>query len=176
MPVHHIRLHIASTLSAQVMALGVSPDRIVYAHPCKPPKQIRWSATHGVNLTTFDTESELHKVGGLPRWEVRRRTLLRKLLRALSWSNLLRHAPAHLPALPLCTYVSLQMAQFHPTSGLLLRIRADDPAARCQLGNKVGSGCSCCCCCCYCCCCILHCCTFVPLPAHAMCPTPLNPA
>jgi ornithine decarboxylase len=78
---------------AQVMALGVSPDRIVYAHPCKPPKQIRWSATHGVNLTTFDTESELQK-----------------------------------------------MAQFHPTSGLLLRIRADDPAARCQLGNKVGSG------------------------------------
>ncbi len=46
------------------MALGVSPDRIVYAHPCKPPKQIRWSATHGVNLTTFDTESELQKVRG----------------------------------------------------------------------------------------------------------------
>ncbi|KAI7846238.1 hypothetical protein COHA_000306 [Chlorella ohadii] len=77
---------------SQVMALGVSPDRIVYAHPCKPPKQIRWSATHGVNLTTFDTESELQK-----------------------------------------------MAQFHPTSGLLLRIRADDPAARCQLGNKYGA-------------------------------------
>ena len=30
------------------------------------------------------------------------------------------------------------MAQHHPGSGLLLRIRADDPAARCQLGNKVG--------------------------------------
>lgn len=48
----------------QVLSLGVSPDRIVYAHPCKPPKQIRWSATHGVNLTTFDTESELQKVRG----------------------------------------------------------------------------------------------------------------
>lgn len=46
------------------MALGVNPGRIVYAHPCKPPKEIRWAATHGINLTTFDTESELHKVGG----------------------------------------------------------------------------------------------------------------
>jgi ornithine decarboxylase len=45
-----------------VLALGVSPDRVVYAHPCKPPKQIRWAAQHGVDLTTFDTESELHKV------------------------------------------------------------------------------------------------------------------
>lgn len=31
------------------------------------------------------------------------------------------------------------MAQFHPTSALLLRIRADDPNARCQLGNKYGA-------------------------------------
>jgi ornithine decarboxylase len=77
---------------AQVLALGVSPDRVVYAHPCKPPKQIRWAAAHGVNLTTFDTESEL-----------------------------------------------LKMAQHHAGSGLLLRIRADDPAARCQLGNKYGA-------------------------------------
>ena len=33
----------------------------------------------------------------------------------------------------------LQMAEYHPTSGLLLRIRADDPNARCQLGNKYGA-------------------------------------
>lgn len=51
----------------QVLALGVAPDRVVYAHPCKPPKQIRWAAAHGVNLTTFDTESELAKVWGLSR-------------------------------------------------------------------------------------------------------------
>lgn len=31
------------------------------------------------------------------------------------------------------------MAQYHPGSALLLRIRADDPAARCQLGNKYGA-------------------------------------
>ena len=37
-------------------------DRIVYAHPCKPPAQIKFAAAHGVNMTTFDTESELLKV------------------------------------------------------------------------------------------------------------------
>lgn len=47
-----------------MLALGCSPDRIVYAHPCKPPKQIRFAAAHGINLTTVDTESELHKVRG----------------------------------------------------------------------------------------------------------------
>ncbi len=31
------------------------------------------------------------------------------------------------------------MAEYHPTSGLLVRIRADDPNARCQLGNKYGA-------------------------------------
>ncbi len=46
----------------KVLAHGGSPDRIVYAHPCKPPKQIRFAAAHGINLTTVDTESELHKV------------------------------------------------------------------------------------------------------------------
>lgn len=45
-----------------------------------------------VNLTTFDTASEL---GKLARW--------------------------------------------HPGTRALLRIRADDPAARCQLGNKYGA-------------------------------------
>lgn len=33
----------------------------------------------------------------------------------------------------------LQMAAHHPGSAMLLRIRADDPAARCQLGNKYGA-------------------------------------
>lgn len=49
---------------AAVLTLGVDPSRIIYAHPCKPPKQIRWAAANNVGLTTFDTESELHKVGG----------------------------------------------------------------------------------------------------------------
>ena len=75
-----------------VTSLGVSPDRIIYAHPCKPPGQIRYAAAHDISLTTFDTESELQK-----------------------------------------------MAQWHPSCNLVLRIRADDTQARCQLGNKFGA-------------------------------------
>ena len=45
-----------------VMALGVEAERIIFAHPVKSPAQIRWAASAGVNLTTFDTLSELEKL------------------------------------------------------------------------------------------------------------------
>ena len=76
----------------QVTALGVSPDRIIFANPCKRPADIRFAAAKGVTHSTFDTESELLK---LRRWS--------------------------------------------PGSRVLLRIRADDPTARCPLGNKFGA-------------------------------------
>lgn len=75
-----------------VLRAGVQPDRIVYANACKRPKDIRAAASLGVDLTTFDTVSELRK-----------------------------------------------LHQWHPRTAALLRIRADDPAARCQLGNKYGA-------------------------------------
>lgn len=46
----------------QVLDLGVSPNRIIFAHPCKRPCDIRFARENGVGLTTFDTESELHKI------------------------------------------------------------------------------------------------------------------
>lgn len=49
---------------AAVLAAGAGPDRIIYAHPCKPPSHIRRAAAQGVSLTTFDTECELEKVRG----------------------------------------------------------------------------------------------------------------
>ena len=76
----------------QVMSLGVSADRIIFANPCKRPSDIRLAASRGICLSTFDTESELVK---LARWA--------------------------------------------PGSRVLLRIRADDPSARCPLGNKFGA-------------------------------------
>ena len=76
----------------QVMSLGVSADRIIFANPCKRPMDIRSSAARGITLSTYDTESELIK---LKRWA--------------------------------------------PQSRVLLRIRADDPSARCPLGNKFGA-------------------------------------
>ncbi|KAK9200711.1 hypothetical protein WN944_015909 [Citrus x changshan-huyou] len=45
-----------------VLALGVSPDRIIYANPCKPVSHIKYAANVSVNLTTFDSVEELHKI------------------------------------------------------------------------------------------------------------------
>ncbi|KAI8467817.1 MAG: pyridoxal-dependent decarboxylase [Monoraphidium minutum] len=45
-----------------VLALGVPPERVIFAHPCKRPADLRFAAGAGVQLTTFDTEGELGKV------------------------------------------------------------------------------------------------------------------
>lgn len=42
-----------------VMSLGVPAERIIYAHPVKPNSHIRYARRVGVDLCTFDTESEL---------------------------------------------------------------------------------------------------------------------
>mmetsp|Transcript_29250 Transcript_29250/g.95321 ORF Transcript_29250/g.95321 Transcript_29250/m.95321 type:complete len:906 (-) Transcript_29250:30-2747(-) len=76
----------------QVLSLGVSPERIVFANCCKLPAHIAYASKVGVRLTTFDTEAELRKIKDV-----------------------------------------------FPESRLLLRIRADDPAARCPLGDKYGA-------------------------------------
>lgn len=75
-----------------VLALGVEPERIIYANACKPPKHLRFARARGVRVTTFDNEAELHKV-----------------------------------------------AAAYPEAELVLRLRADDPAARCPLGDKYGA-------------------------------------
>lgn len=45
-----------------VLSLGVSPDRIIYANPCKPVSHIKYAVSVGVNLTTFDSVEELDKI------------------------------------------------------------------------------------------------------------------
>ncbi|XP_031265433.1 ornithine decarboxylase-like [Pistacia vera] len=45
-----------------VLALGLKPDRIVYANPCKPESHIKYAASVGVNLTTFDSRDEIQKI------------------------------------------------------------------------------------------------------------------
>lgn len=45
-----------------VLALGVSPDRIIFANPCKSESHIKYAASVGVNLTTFDSRDELEKI------------------------------------------------------------------------------------------------------------------
>ena len=75
-----------------VLGLGVPPERIILANCCKRPRDMRRAAAAGVELTTFDTVGELHK-----------------------------------------------LAKLHPGASAVLRIRADDPSARCPLGNKYGA-------------------------------------
>ncbi|KAL2346205.1 hypothetical protein Fmac_000205 [Flemingia macrophylla] len=45
-----------------VLSLGVSPDRIIFANPCKPESHIRYAAAVGVNVTTFDSKDEVEKI------------------------------------------------------------------------------------------------------------------
>jgi len=45
-----------------VLGLGVPANRIILAHPVKRPVDLRCIVEHGIQLTTFDSESELHKM------------------------------------------------------------------------------------------------------------------
>ncbi|KAI0363856.1 ornithine decarboxylase [Pilatotrama ljubarskyi] len=46
----------------QVIDLGVSPERIIFANPCKATSFIRSSAKAGVDMMTFDNTDELYKI------------------------------------------------------------------------------------------------------------------
>ncbi|XP_072289076.1 ornithine decarboxylase-like [Eucyclogobius newberryi] len=45
-----------------VLSLGVSPDRIIYAHTTKPASHLRHARASGVDTMTFDCEDELDKI------------------------------------------------------------------------------------------------------------------
>ncbi|KAL4650304.1 hypothetical protein ACB092_01G077600 [Castanea dentata] len=45
-----------------ILSLGVSPDRIIFANPCKAGSHIKYAASVGVNLTTFDSIDEIKKM------------------------------------------------------------------------------------------------------------------
>jgi ornithine decarboxylase len=76
-----------------VLELGVEPERIIYANPCKRPEDIQAGMKKMIQRTTFDSVCELQKI-------------------ALATTGRMK---------------------------VLLRIRADDPTARCNLGNKYGA-------------------------------------
>ena len=46
----------------RVLACGVSPERIIYANPCKASSFIRFAAKNGVKKSTFDNVDELYKI------------------------------------------------------------------------------------------------------------------
>ncbi|VDN32621.1 unnamed protein product, partial [Cylicostephanus goldi] len=48
-----------------VMDMGVTPDRIIYANPCKTRSFIMHAKERNVTMMTFDNAEELEKVAGL---------------------------------------------------------------------------------------------------------------
>lgn len=46
----------------QVLKLGVDPDRIIYAQPCKTKSYLRYTAKQNVSQMTFDNTDELYKI------------------------------------------------------------------------------------------------------------------
>ncbi|KAK7351784.1 hypothetical protein VNO77_11478 [Canavalia gladiata] len=57
-----------------VLSLGVSPDRIIYANPCKFESHIKYAASVGVNVTTYDSTEEVEKIR---KWHPKCELLLR---------------------------------------------------------------------------------------------------
>ena len=49
----------------QVLKMGVDPDRIIYAQPCKTNSYVRYVANNGVRKMTFDNADELRKIAKL---------------------------------------------------------------------------------------------------------------
>lgn len=49
----------------QMLDLGVSTSRIIYANPCKQASHLRFAADQGVSLSVFDSEEELVKMAAL---------------------------------------------------------------------------------------------------------------
>ncbi|XP_051871876.1 antizyme inhibitor 2-like isoform X2 [Pristis pectinata] len=47
---------------ALIQDIGVPPERIIYANPCKESSHIKFAATHGIQMMTFDNEDEISKV------------------------------------------------------------------------------------------------------------------
>uniref|UniRef100_A0A672YJ00 ornithine decarboxylase n=1 Tax=Sphaeramia orbicularis TaxID=375764 RepID=A0A672YJ00_9TELE len=45
-----------------VLSLGVTPEKIIFAHTTKPQSHIKYASTRGVDMMTFDCEEELLKI------------------------------------------------------------------------------------------------------------------
>ena len=46
----------------KILNLKVSPDRIVFAHPCKQLSHLKYAKENDIKMLTADCESELHKI------------------------------------------------------------------------------------------------------------------
>jgi len=47
---------------SKIINLGASPERIIFANPCKMISQIKYARAHDIDLVVFDDENELYKI------------------------------------------------------------------------------------------------------------------
>ncbi|XP_055596621.1 ornithine decarboxylase 1-like [Uranotaenia lowii] len=47
---------------SKILALGVNPERIIFANPMKPSSHLRYANANNVKTMTFDSDIELHKI------------------------------------------------------------------------------------------------------------------
>lgn len=47
---------------SKILALGVNPERIIFANPMKPGSHLRYASANNVKTMTFDSDIELHKI------------------------------------------------------------------------------------------------------------------
>lgn len=47
---------------SKILALGVGPERIIFANPMKPSSHLRYANSNNVKTMTFDSDTELHKI------------------------------------------------------------------------------------------------------------------
>src|SRR6266498_275963 len=49
----------------QILNMGLAPERIIYAQPCKTNSYVRFAKSVGVKQMTFDNTDELYKIARL---------------------------------------------------------------------------------------------------------------
>lgn len=47
---------------ARVISAGASPDKIIFANPCKMTEQIKFARSNDIDMMTFDSSHELYKI------------------------------------------------------------------------------------------------------------------
>lgn len=129
-----------------VLSRGVSPDRIVYANPCKPDNQLQAAKDLGQSLTVFDNAHELEKIKRVyPTAKILMRIMGDDSFSICQFNSKFGAGPAeHAPLLAKAQELGLNVVgiSFHVGSGCTSAAPFGDAigrAKRCfELGKKYG--------------------------------------
>ncbi|KAL6044109.1 Ornithine decarboxylase [Balamuthia mandrillaris] len=104
-------------------SLGLSPDNVIFAHPCKNPVHLAYAKEHNFKMMTFDNSSELDKIHKLyPDAQVVLRILADDSHSLMAFGSKFGAAKEEIPELiQLCKKLDLKLigVSFHVGSGCL---------------------------------------------------------